>query len=306
VSASDPTDSPERAAAGGCLCGTIRFEANGAPLWSAHCHCESCRRHTSAPVATYVGFPSTEVRFSKGKPSIYRSSPPVERGFCGTCGSPLSFVSTQWPGETHLFWPTFDEPAQFRPTRHVMFNEHLPGFDLYDDLPRHAPGSRVPVGWGAKPAARILFLCTGNSARSILGEAIVADMNVEISGERLWGHSAGSQPTSAINPDALAILAAKGHQTRSLRSKSWDEFSGPTAPALRWVITLCDSAAAESCPVFPGVAGATPQQLHWGLPDPAAGEASFEDTYQALNARIQRLAAEDGWQPVVTTRSAPR
>jgi len=279
---------------GGCRCGAIRFAARGEPLFVAHCHCESCRRHTSAPLASYVGFATDQVQFNQGTPSVVRSSPGVERSFCPRCGSPLSYASQRWAGETHLFWASFDEPGRFQPTAHVMFDERLPGFDVYDDLPRFATGSAAPVAWGAKPALRILFLCTGNSARSIMAEAMARDLNLRIGDQRLLAHSAGSQPTGVVNPAAIAILRAKGHDTRGLRSKSWNEFAGPGAPTLRWVITLCDSAAAEPCPVFPAAQNQPLQRLHWGLPDPASGAASFEATYQALAERIERLVATIG------------
>jgi protein-tyrosine-phosphatase len=282
----------EAVATGGCLCGAVRFQAIGAPLWSAHCHCESCRRHTSAAVATYVGFPTSRVSFSKGTPSSFRSSPPVQRSFCPHCGSPISYVSEQWPGETHLFWPSFDEPERFQPTRHAMFNERLPAFDIYDDLPRFAPGSSAPVAWGVKPAARILFLCTGNSARSILAEAIAGDLNATAGEQFLRAHSAGSHPRGEVDADTLAALRAHGHNVRSLRSKSWSEFSGSAAPVLRWVITLCDDAAAERCPTFREDSAHPMQTLHWSLPDPTTGAASFEDTYQALSQHIAHLLTD--------------
>ncbi|WP_431297937.1 arsenate reductase ArsC [Tabrizicola sp. BL-A-41-H6] len=136
----------------------------------------------------------------------------------------------------------------------------------------------------------VLFLCTGNSARSILAEAI---MNREGKG-RFIGHSAGSRPTGAPNPFALSLLQREGFDTSFARSKSWDEFAAPGAPKLDFVFTVCDSAAAEECPYWPG----QPVSAHWGLPDPAAVEGSdaakalaFAETYRALNRRIQAFAA---------------
>jgi arsenate reductase len=141
----------------------------------------------------------------------------------------------------------------------------------------------------------ILILCTGNSARSILGEVLVSDLGQG----RLKGYSAGSTPKGQPHPIALETLRAHGHDTAGLRSKSWDEFAAPGAPPIDAVITVCDSAAAEVCPVWPGA----PVKAHWGLPDPAYIEdpaecrAAFEATYEALKTRIEalleRLEGED-------------
>jgi arsenate reductase (thioredoxin) len=136
----------------------------------------------------------------------------------------------------------------------------------------------------------ILILCTGNSARSILGEVLVSDLGQG----RLKGYSAGSTPKGQPHPVALETLRAHGHDTTGLRSKSWDEFAAPGAPKIDAVITVCDSAAAEVCPVWPGA----PVKAHWGLPDPAYIEdptecrAAFEATYEALKARIEVLLAQ--------------
>ncbi len=130
----------------------------------------------------------------------------------------------------------------------------------------------------------ILFLCTGNSARSILAEAIcnhLADANVR-------AFSAGSQPAGAINPGAVDELNKRSLDATPYRSKSWDEFTAPGAPSLTWVITLCDNAANEVCPVFPGAY----QRAHWGLPDPATGAATFSATFDDLSGRIENLLAE--------------
>ena len=124
----------------------------------------------------------------------------------------------------------------------------------------------------------VLFLCTGNSARSILAEALLNHLG----GGRFQAYSAGSQPAGKVNPGALAELERRGLPAQSWRSKSWNEFLEADAPALRHVITLCGNAE-QACPVFPGVA----TRLHWGLPDPAAGEATFPDTFDAIEARIR-------------------
>ena len=136
----------------------------------------------------------------------------------------------------------------------------------------------------------VLFLCTGNSARSILAEAV---LNREGQG-RFRAYSAGSRPAGQPNPFAISLLQRNGFDTAFARSKSWDEFATPDAPKLDFVFTVCDNAAAEECPYWPG----QPVSAHWGLPDPAAVTGSdaqkalaFADTYRALMRRIQAFAA---------------
>lgn len=135
----------------------------------------------------------------------------------------------------------------------------------------------------------VLFLCTGNSARSILAEAILNQVS-----ESFRGFSAGSHPKGQVHPAALSLLTELGIPTERLRSKSWDEFAGDDAPPLHYVITVCDNAAGEVCPIWPGKA----VKAHWGLPDPAriegaAQQEAFKETYRALYARIADfLAAE--------------
>ena len=138
----------------------------------------------------------------------------------------------------------------------------------------------------------ILFLCTGNSARSIIGE-VLANTLPAASG-RFRGYSAGSHPKGEVNPGTLELLRELRLPSAGLRSKSWDEFARPGAPAMDFVVTVCDSAAGEACPYWPG----QPMTAHWGLPDPAAVEApadarrrAFRDTAAALRKRIELLAA---------------
>ncbi|MEA2880029.1 MAG: hypothetical protein QOF14_5225 [Hyphomicrobiales bacterium] len=137
----------------------------------------------------------------------------------------------------------------------------------------------------AERAYNILFLCTGNSARSIIAEAI---LNREGRGQ-FRAFSAGSHPKGAVNPHTVRLLQRLNHDTSALRSKSWTEFAQPGAPALDFVVTVCDDAAGESCPVWPG----QPMTAHWGIPDPAAAHGmdaeialAFSDAYRMLNQRI--------------------
>lgn len=136
----------------------------------------------------------------------------------------------------------------------------------------------------------VLFLCTGNSARSILAEALVEHWGKG----RFKGYSAGSFPKGAVHPLAIALLAKSGLRTEGLRSKSWDEFARPCAPVMDFVFTVCDQAAGEVCPVWPG----NPVTAHWGAPDPAAVEGSeaerrqaFREAYRALETRIKLFTA---------------
>ena len=150
----------------------------------------------------------------------------------------------------------------------------------------------------------VLFLCTANSARSILAEAIL-----RARGEgRFAAHSAGSKPRGVPNPRAIELLAGKGRDVSRLASKSWDVFAGPDAPPMDLVITVCDNAAGEVCPVWPG----HPAQAHWGIPDPAGHgtDGTLEDfglAYRRLTDRVEALLALDedaldpkAWRDAVT------
>ncbi|HEX4193690.1 MAG TPA: arsenate reductase ArsC [Stellaceae bacterium] len=136
----------------------------------------------------------------------------------------------------------------------------------------------------------VLFLCTGNSARSILGEVLLNHW----SKGRFKAYSAGSQPKGAVHPMAIGLLQSMKLPTEGLRSKSWSEFAKTDAPVMDFVITVCDNAANEVCPIWPG----QPITAHWGIPDPAAVEgsdaermAAFRDAYRRLDARIKLLVS---------------
>lgn len=147
---------------------------------------------------------------------------------------------------------------------------------------------------------RVLFLCTGNSARSIIAEALLNHLGRA----EFEAHSAGSKPVGKVNAGAVRVLSAHKIPTGDPRSKSWDDFAGKGAEAIDIVITVCDNAAAEVCPVWPG----HPLTLHWGLPDPAAVsgsnqdiEAAFERTLKALEEKILDLLALAAKNPAKAT-----
>jgi protein-tyrosine-phosphatase len=136
-----------------------------------------------------------------------------------------------------------------------------------------------------RPPLNVLFLCTGNSARSILAEAILNRLGAG----KFRGYSAGSHPAGAVNPQALHLLRKARYDVSKLRSKSWDEFAAPGAPKLDFVFTVCDDAANEICPIWPG----QPMSAHWGLPDPVKAQGTeaernlaFADTMRMLTQRI--------------------
>ena len=142
----------------------------------------------------------------------------------------------------------------------------------------------------AEPIFNVLFLCTGNSARSILAESILAKDGAG----RFRSFSAGSQPKGRVNPFALKVLASFGYPTAGLRSKAWDEFAQVGAPVMHFVFTVCDNAAGEVCPVWPG----QPMTAHWGIEDPAAvdgtdieKEAAFVTAFRQMKNRISVFTA---------------
>lgn len=153
--------------------------------------------------------------------------------------------------------------------------------------------ANAPGGSGARRAPyHVLFLCTGNSARSVLAESLLRGSG----GARFVAHSAGSRPAGAVNPFAIELLRARGLPVDGLRSKRWDEFARPGAPALDFVITVCANAAGEACPVWPG----RPANAHWGVDDPAAiagddarKRRAFIDALERLAASIRGLVALD-------------
>ncbi|MFC3111249.1 arsenate reductase ArsC [Undibacterium arcticum] len=134
----------------------------------------------------------------------------------------------------------------------------------------------------------VLFLCTGNSARSIMAEALLTSMGQG----RFQGYSAGSQPTGRVNPFAVEKTSALNYPADRLRSKTWDEFALPDAPQMDFIITVCDNAAGEACPVWPG----HPVAAHWGFEDPAAASgsdeqkrAAFDKVFRQIQGRIARF-----------------
>ena len=137
---------------------------------------------------------------------------------------------------------------------------------------------------------KVLFLCTGNSARSVMAEAILNKLGAG----KFRAYSAGSQPKGRVHPETIRLLQGLGYDVAGFRSKSWGEFADPGAPGLDFVFTVCDHAASETCPVWPG----QPMTAHWGVPDPAAAKGSpaevalaFKDAYRMLHQRIAVFTA---------------
>lgn len=120
---------------GGCLCGAVRFEAAGHAKWTGYCHCDSCRRHTGAPVSAFAGFERGQVTITAGELAVYASSPGVRRGFCAACGSTLSYEGERWPTEFHVHVGAFDDPAPFAPTGHGFPEERVSWLHLTDPPP---------------------------------------------------------------------------------------------------------------------------------------------------------------------------
>lgn len=128
----------------------------------------------------------------------------------------------------------------------------------------------------------VLFICTGNSARSIIAEAVLNQLGAG----RFRAYSAGSQPAGQVNPLTLETLRSRKFDTSGLRSKSWDEFAAPDAPQMDFIFTVCDKAGGESCPLWPG----HPVTAHWGFPDPAAVQGSWDDKLKAFATTFREIS----------------
>ena len=157
-------------------------------------------------------------------------------------------------------------------------------------LLRHAAREKDDKAAMSDRPFKVLFLCTGNSARSVMAEAALNRLGQG----RFEACSAGSKPTGRVNPLTLELLGRHGYRTDQLRSKSWDEFAGPQAPTMDAIITVCDNAAGEVCPVWPG----HPTAAHWGFEDPAAFRGTddekrqkFESVYRQIHSTVQELVA---------------
>jgi hypothetical protein len=120
---------------GRCLCGSVRYSFTGRVIWTAHCHCESCRRATSSPVTTFFAVPVAGFAWS-GEPGAYQSSPGVTRSFCRNCGSPIAYQNVELPGEIHLYAASLDDHSDFVAAKHDFWNERVSWLSIHDDLPK--------------------------------------------------------------------------------------------------------------------------------------------------------------------------
>jgi hypothetical protein len=120
---------------GGCFCGSVRYAIRGMPEYSAHCHCRSCQRAIGAAFATWIGVKAENFAITAGTLAVCNTSPGVERGFCGRCGSSLTYVGDKWPGQVGVLAPTLDDPAIANPSIHVYTERQLPWVKLGDELP---------------------------------------------------------------------------------------------------------------------------------------------------------------------------
>ena len=123
---------------GRCLCGKVRWVTPGPVLWAGHCHCQSCRRATAAPMTSFFGVPRNSVIWSGDLAGHLTSDGTVRRQFCATCGAQMTYQNQIWPSETHLYAACLDDPAQFEPQAHYHWGERVPWLILADDLPKHA------------------------------------------------------------------------------------------------------------------------------------------------------------------------
>ena len=138
---------------GRCFCRAVTFEVTAPPRFTAYCHCESCRRSTSAPVATFVIFNRSDFAWTRGQPKIFASSPGVRRSFCENCGSPLAYESEERAHHIDLYAASLDDPSGVVPQAHVHVQEQLPWFEILDDKPRYLVTSREggPIRHGPRP-----------------------------------------------------------------------------------------------------------------------------------------------------------
>jgi hypothetical protein len=123
---------------GRCLCRAVSFEISAEPLQVVHCHCESCRRNCSAPVASFLIIRLVDFRYTQGTPTVFESSPGVRRSFCDRCGTPLAYATDRRPDQIDLYVCSLDDPTAIAPQAHVFVAEQLPWFEILDDLPRYA------------------------------------------------------------------------------------------------------------------------------------------------------------------------
>lgn len=145
--------SNDQKAGGHCLCRAIKFEYVGAPNWTLHCHCESCRRAASSPIVTWISAPPSAFRFTQGSPRYFQSSPDVRRAFCGDCGSPLTYENDRIADEVHLYAASLADPSNVVVTRHVFVDEQLDWLKVHDNLPRYgttSQGGAEPIRYGPK------------------------------------------------------------------------------------------------------------------------------------------------------------
>jgi len=129
------------AADGGCLCGAVRYSVKGKIIWAGNCHCEYCRRQSSAPVVSFFCVRESELMFSGDSMAVYESSPGIERGFCKKCGSPMYYTSVACKGEINIFAATLDNPDLFEPLAHYNWNDRLPWLTYHDKLPKNSRDS---------------------------------------------------------------------------------------------------------------------------------------------------------------------
>ena len=122
-----------------CLCGDVTWQADGPITEICHCHCESCRRATAAPMTTFIGLQLSDFQWTGAQPGTYTSSPGVTRSFCGTCGTPMAFQAARHVGEIHTYAATLDDPGRIAPGYHVHYDEKLPWLHLSDGLPKNRP-----------------------------------------------------------------------------------------------------------------------------------------------------------------------